>query len=186
MTSNTTSRVRAAMKATQVAMPEYFNSTLAQRLAGGQGSQFPQCKTVEDLHAEMAGTSWRIMEDQTNVASGAVAVIGYFYGKIGCQDIAAWAAANPQGWVCIDDVKGTGKLSVVAVEYTAVSSAPTGTAVAIIGQHNGQEVLFTIHPGAPVVPSTVTTEATGLSHGHVITGAQAIEFGFTSVKLKLV
>lgn len=76
-------------------------------------------------------------------------------GKEGIVDLTTLTGNNEYLYVTFGDEKGTG-FAKARMEY--FSGPKTNFAVAILGQHEGKEVMFTFHPGDPIRPSTVPDE----------------------------
>jgi len=80
--------------------------------------------------------------------------------------------------VTLDDRKNTGKVSAV-VEGVRGEEVPF--TVLILGLEQGDEVVFTFHPGDPVRPSQVQAEP-GL-HGRTVTVSEALAMGLEMAKI---
>jgi hypothetical protein len=154
---------------------EYWNSTLTQRLEGGAGSQFINVSSIEELENNIRGARWTKYEhpEISHGCTGFIAVdLKGFEGIIDLSEL------DPEKAVTLDDRKDTGKVSCVVKD---VLKHFVDFSIIILGIEDEREVVFTIHPGAPIKPSTVVTEK-GM-HGKVITVKEAIKMGLTHAKV---
>ena len=72
---------------------------------------------------------------------------------------------------------GTGKVGIGAA---GIKKTDEEYSYMILGDENGQEVVFTFHPGKPVTPSMI--EAKDIPHGTLLTLAETKSLGFEKVK----
>ena len=163
---NTTKRV----------VPGYFESTCRQRLDGGAGSCYEGISSVEEMEQLVLNANWKSVEDE-NVSEGCKAFVTTDIpnGRFGLVEI----KSLPVGTALVaDDRKGTGKVSLTV---SGQKGAFVPETYLIVGLEQGDEVIFTFHPGRPVRESKVQTAE--LPHGTVISRERALEMGFTTAKL---
>ncbi len=161
--TNHQERVNKARQTTINNIPGYWESTLAQRQPGGIGS----ICTIDNLENTLMAADWAIY-DHPAIADGCVAFAAHIPGLLGIIEL---EALDPAVVLTVQDPKGVGgKLTVSGYNRPGVDFT-----VIILGNHEGNEVIFTFHPGEPVTPETVTD----LQDGDTITVKEAIERGFT-------
>lgn len=169
----------AALEGTAGVPEGYCRNTFAQRLPGGAGSTFTGVKSVEDILAALnRAEDWEEYSHPAIMPGCTAFITRSLGGVLGVVDLAALPVDTV---VTLDDRKGTGKVSCV-VSAAAVPQRPVaGFTIVILGEEQGREVLFTLHPGEPVRPSSVQTEP-GM-HGTTVTVAEAINMGLTTAKV---
>ncbi len=167
-------RVAIAIKTLRSLLPDYAERTLTQRQPGPEscGSVLDRALTWEEL----AALPW----EEYIPPVGAQADCTYFRttaigGQLGVVNLTTLPVNS---FVTLDDRKDTGKVSAVV---KGVRGAHVDFVVAILGEEQGQEVLFTFHPGDPVSPSRVQAEP-GL-HGKSVTVSEALAMGLTTAKI---
>ena len=165
-------RIAAAIAATREVIAGYFEKTLAQR-AGTVGSIYPGL-TAEQIEAAITAAVWEPYSHE-NVQPGCTAFRAPLPGQLG---IVPLAGLGPEAVVVLDDRKNKGTVSATVA---GVRGEEVNFTILILGQEQGREVVYTFHPGEPVVPSTVTTQP-GL-HGKVTTVGEALAMGLTSAKI---
>lgn len=179
----------------------YFSVTCRQRQPGDElqcGSRFTKSFLLRKSDGKVESVAHRLFEDHIgdwveypdcpNLMTGCKAYrldwsktdedgtkrhLGYL-GIIDLKEL------EPTAEVTIDDRKGTGMASVVYKGI--VPPKPVDFAVAIVGDEQGKQTLFTVHPGDPVTPSRIKVDETW-KHGKVITVAQALKAGFETAKV---
>lgn len=171
--SNT--RVAAAIDAIKAINSGYFASTLNQRLpATGAGSIVDGFDSAEELEKALRNAEWEEYSHDA-LSAGTVGFKTYsIAGRIGIVDIDSLSADE---LVTLDDRKNTG---MVSATVQGVLGSEISYTVAILGEENGQEVLFTVHPGDPVMPSKVPAE--GL-HGITVSRDDALKMGLVTAKI---
>ena len=171
--SNT--RVVAAIDAIKAIDAGYFASTLNQRLpATGAGSIVDGFDSAEELEKALRNAEWEGYSHEA-LAAGTIGFKTYgITGRIGIVDIDSLPADQ---MVTLDDRKNTG---IVSATVQGVLGAQIGYTVAILGDENGQEVLFTIHPGDPVMPSKVPAKDL---HGVTVSRDEALKMGLVTAKI---
>lgn len=176
-------RIQAAIANTKRVVPGYFESTVAQRSSKtGCGSVVTTYhgKPVSDGIGHLvffdAQAGWEEYPECPALMPGCSAFINReIGGELGVVSLAELA---PETEVVLDDRKGTGNVSATV---KGVRGKHVDFVVAILGDEQGSEVLFTFHPGDPVNPSKVKTEP-GM-HGKVITVAEALRMGLETAKI---
>lgn len=169
-------KLQEIVNVTRKLVPGYFESTCRQRLTGGAGSCFEGISTIEEMEENLLKAKWSQIEDE-NVTEGCTAYVttdipGGRFGLVEIKDL-------PDETVLVaDDRKGTGKVSLTV---SGQKGAYVQETYLIIGPEQGEDVVFTFHPGPPVRESKVQTSE--LPHGTEISKAKALEMGFELAKL---
>ena len=83
----------------------------------------------------------------------------------------------------LEDGHQTGFLSVVAEKNADWIQTPCDYAVIILGDEDGKEVVYTVHPGAPIQPSSLAI-AKKFNVGDIITPYDALGLGFKYAKIR--
>ena len=164
------------IEATKKVVPGYFENTCKQRLAGGAGSCFEEVNSVDEMEELLIQARWQPVEDE-NVTEGCKAYVTTDIpnGRFGLVEI----KSLPDSAVLVaDDRKGTGKVSLTIAGQKGAFVLET---YLIVGPEQGEDVIFTFHPGRPVRESKVQTAE--LPHGTQISKAKALEMGFELAKL---
>lgn len=170
--SDETERVRAALKNTPA---EYLSRCLAQRVDGPlrAGSYFPGVSATE-LLSILEGVPWSAY-DHPAVKAPAVA----FQADVsGVEGVIPLDSLEPDREIVLSDPKGTGLL-----EATVASGRVrlVHHSVVLLGPHEGKEVVWTLHPGDPIMPSTLRASSVP-EDKRVITVAQAQSLGLRFAK----
>lgn len=169
-------RIEAAIVATRRLVPGYFEKTLAQRAgASGQaaGSIYPDLGEAE-LEAAILAADWQLYE-HPSIMEGCTGFQAPLPGLLGIVELSSLPGDTT---IVLDDRKNTGKVS-ATVEGIRGEKVPF--TVLILGPEQGEEIVFTFHPGEPVRPSQVTTEL-GL-HGKKVTTSEALGIGLEIAKI---
>jgi hypothetical protein len=170
-------RIHRAIDLTRQVIPGYFEKTLVERAAAsGQalGSVYEEY-TPEQLETVLRSATWTPYQHPA-LAPGCEAFRASLSGRLG---IIPLTDLPPDTVVTLDDRKGTGKISAIV---NGVRGQRVDFTVLILGPEQGHEVVFTFHPGDPVVPSQVQT-APGL-HKKQITVSDAIALGLVTAKIQ--
>ncbi len=149
-----TERVRAALQRS-FERSDYGRRCLAQRLPGpdGAGSFFLDVTTVEGLRAKLEGAFWRPLNHPAVKAPAVAFDATGIPGRLGVVPLRTLPADTV---VTLEDPKGTGFVEAVVRGLGRETGVRQDTATIILGpDQDGAEVLWTVHPGQPVVPSTV-------------------------------
>jgi len=152
----TNERVRKAIMETKNLIPDYWKATLTQRLPGGNGSTM-DANSVEELETKLLEANWEPYEHHA-IEKGCVGFktndIGGFFGMISLEQVAYEAGTyeplkvvNPKG-LPFSEVELTQSALRSHVKYSVI----------ILGQEQGKEVVFTVHPGHPCTPSKLPVE----------------------------
>ncbi len=177
------SRIKAAVEATKRLVPGYFEATCASR-----GAEKP-CGSVVLQNGELAHDvskllfdelidRWTEYADCPNLMEGTTAYKLSAPG-IGALGVIELVQLPPSDLVVLDDRKNTGKVSCVV---KGLRGQVVDFIVCIIGSEQGEDVIFTFHPGDPVQPSKVQAEP-GL-HGKTVTALEAYEMGLRTAKIE--
>jgi len=173
-----TMTVLSAIANTQKALPDYWNNTLKQRLmTNGAGSVF--CfDEVSDLEkAIVAVDDWGSYEHNDIAPNCKGYITKQLTGELG---IIAVKDLPEDIKLSLEDRKGTGNVSAVVsgLDFNRPEESYT---VLIIGQDNGIDVVFTLHPGAPIRPSAVKLENVDLSKNY--SKQEIIDLGLDYAKI---
>ena len=169
-------RIAKAVESTRRVVPGYFEKTLAQRAGLSEqasGSIYEEI-TAEQLEQKLLTADWEEYSHPA-VMDGCTAYKAALPGRLGVVELVSLPADSI---VTLDDRKDTGKVSAV-VEGVRGEEVPF--TVLILGHEQGEEVVFTFHPGDPVRPSQVQTES-GM-HGRQVTVSEARGMGLETAKV---
>jgi len=164
-------RLQAAFTATRRLAPDYFEKCLVQRTSGA-GSGYSNF-TPEALEAALLGATWETF-NHPDVMEGCHAFKAPLPGTFGLVDLSTLPVDN---LVFLADPKGTG---FVEAEVEGSKGGQVAFTVIILGTEQGEEIVFTFHPGDPIKPSRLAKE--GL--WDKITVGQARELGFKWAKVR--
>jgi hypothetical protein len=170
--------VKAAITNSKEKMSDYWGNTLKQRSVKSDmvaGSRYDM--SPEQIENALLNANWSPYQHE-NVKEPAKAYKANT-GISGYEGIIKLSTLPKDKKVVLDDRKNTGKLSVVV---DGVLGKKVDFTVILIGPHEGNEVVWTFHPGEPIMPSIV--EAGTDMNGKEITVQEAIEMGFEYAKLK--
>ena len=179
-TNSTSAVIAACIENTKRLVPGYFESTLEQRLPGGAGSIFAELdgRVVSDiasLEDAIRNADWSEYADCPNLMDGCHAYRTSCKGRYGIVEL---ADLRDDVELTLDDRKNTG---VVSATVRGQLGREVGFAVLIVGPEQGEDVVFTVHPGDPVMPSKVS--ATDRHHGEIINVKTAKALGLTTAKI---
>jgi hypothetical protein len=168
-------RIAFAIDRTRKVIPGYFEKTLAQRaeLSGKAAGSIYEGVGETELEQMLRGANWEEYSHEA-VMPGCVAYKAAISGSLGIIDLQSMAS---DAVVRLDDRKGTGQVSCVV---TGARGQIVPFTVLILGQEQGEEVIFTFHPGDPVRPSQIRTES-GM-HGRQVTVSEALAMGLETAK----
>jgi len=172
MSSEINTRIINALQATAEVDSKYLMSTLKQRIQCGAGSVIVGHQSAESLLMGLKAANWEEYSHPA-IADGCV---GYR-----THDLRGYYGITPIAddmTVVLDDRKNTGKISATVL---GACGDHVKYVVIILGQDMGREIVFTVHPGDPVIPSAV--QATPGMHGRTITGAEAKAMGLYTAKI---
>lgn len=166
--------ISIAISNTKKLVPEYWENTCKNRLSGGVGSVYDQFKSIEELERALLSANW---EETTHpdVMPGCRVFKANLAGRFGIAKISE-LSDNVQ--LIADDSKNTGK---VAMTVKGIRGKIVPETYLIIGKENGEDVVFTFHPGEPIRPSIV--EVSEVSHGAVVSKCEAKKLGFDYAKI---
>jgi len=174
--NNINTRIAQAIDAIRRLMPGYFEKTVAGRLPEtGAGSIVDGFESAEELEKALVAASWESYSHPAVMAGTEAFITKDVRGKLGMIDLVDLPAGT---FVTLDDRKRTGKVS-CTVE--GVRGEDVDFTVIILGKHEGEEVVFTFHPGDPVDPSQVQVEP-GM-HGKQVAVAEALGMGLAKAKI---
>lgn len=178
--NNNSTIIATAIDTTKRLVPGYFESTLEQRLPGGAGSILDELDgkdvtTVSDLEDAVRSADWTEYANCPNLMDGCKAYRTPCTGRYGIVEL---DDLSDDTELVLDDRKNTG---VVSATVKGKVGREVDFAVLIIGPEQGEDVVFTIHPGDPVLPSKVS--ATDRHHGEIVTVKVAKALGLTTAKI---
>jgi len=176
-----TERVRSAFAALREVARPYYDSLYASRAGllptgyrnpAAAGSIYGM--TPERLQRELEQVAeWRPFQHPA-VAPGCEAFSTDLPGALGIVDV---RLLPPTASLTLMDPKGTGTVEACVSGLRGVLVPFT---VAILGQEEGREVVFTFHPGDPIRPSSVPSEGRS---GRVVSPAECLELGLLMAKV---
>lgn len=172
--STLSNRINTAIDNIKNIDPDYWNSTLQQRMPNGAGSTVIKVSSPEDLEHKLRHAQWE-QYDHPECAEGCTLFkTKDIQGHFGIKNLDSFPNDT---LFTVDDRKNTGKASLTAA---GLKGDKVGFTSIILGPEDDKEIVYTFHPGHPVSPSIVDTE--GL-HGKQLTKSQALNLGFKNVKL---
>lgn len=169
-------RIAKAAETTRNVVPGYFEKTVAQRagLEEIAAGSIIESVTASELEQMLLHADWEEYSHDA-VMSGCVAFKAPIAGRLGVVDL---SKLSDDTVVTLDDRKDTGNVSCVVegalgpkVDFTVI----------ILGEEQGQEVIFTFHPGDPVRPSQIETKS-GMN-GRQVTVKEARSMGLETAKI---
>lgn len=176
----TNTEVIQAIMNTKRVLNGHWEKTVSMRL-NGPGSYYRQHDEHKTLEADLLEGEWTPFDDSDKVImEGCNAFIAEIPGQTGMQKLDL--LSDPEDYeVKLIDAKNTGFLSAV-IEMNAhivADAEATNFTVIIIGEHEGEKVVFTFHPGNPVEPSSITGEE------RTVTVQEALDLGFGLAKIEI-
>lgn len=169
-------KVRGLIEATRRLIPNYFENTCAQRLTAGAGSCYDGVENIEQLEEMLMNATWTEVHHPA-VSEGCRCYVTKDIpgGRFGLVEI----KTLPEDTVLLaDDRKNTGKVSLTVSGHRGASVEET---YLITGPEQGEEVIYTFHPGEPVRESKIQTE--DLPHGTPVSKEKALSMGFDLAKV---
>lgn len=157
----------------------YAEKMFAQRLPeSGMGSIYPFMESREELESAIRSADYEPAEHPA-IAPGCKAYVTHdimgAYGMVLIED-------QPDDTMfVIADPKNTGKVSLMLWGWAEGNRLLTDETWIIIGPNEGEDVVYTFHPGQPVPRATTSTEE--LPVGTKLTKKEALELGFNMAKL---
>lgn len=172
--------VNSAINAVKRILPDYWKSTLLQRVDGPTtcGSFYPGVSDPEDLELIIRHQDWILADNVPNLMDGCVAYVAALPGQGG---IVYLKDLPGDSIVTLDDRKNTGKISATVKRGPGIQGENVVHTTLIIGKEADEDVVFTFHPGDPVVASKV--EATTGLHGKTISVSEALGLGLETAKI---
>jgi hypothetical protein len=156
---------------------DYWVNTLKQRVQGlgAAGSVVVGVENVDELEKALEVAVWEKYSHPAVMAGTEAFITKDIRGQLGVIDLVDLPG---DAVVRLDDRKNTGKVSAVV---SGVWGQDVDFTVLILGLEQGEEVVFTFHPGDPVNPSKV--QATPGLHGKTVTVKEALEMGLETAKI---
>ncbi|MEI7425794.1 MAG: hypothetical protein WCK16_02600 [Candidatus Moraniibacteriota bacterium] len=169
-------RIARAIGTTRRVIPGYFEKTVLQRLPKtGAGSVVVGFENAEELEKALVIAKWEAYSHPA-VMAGTEAFITKDIR--GLQGIVELVDLPTETVVVLDDRKDTGKVSATV---KGVRGKDVDFTVIILGIEQDEEVVFTFHPGDPIVPSPV--QATPGLHGKSVAISEARSMGLDFAKI---
>lgn len=171
--------INAALDNIEKQNATYTDKMFAQRLPGsGMGSVYPSFNSRAELEEAIRNANYE-PANHPAIAPGCKAYITYDivgeYGMVLIED-------QPDNTMfVIADPKNTGKVSLVLDGFEQGTRFATNQTWLIIGPNEGEDVVYTFHPGEPVPRATTSTEE--LPVGTVLTKSEALALGFNLAKV---
>jgi len=174
--NNIQTRIARAVETTRRVVPGYFESTLDQRagLSEKAAGSIYEGLSESQLERKLLTADWEEYSHEA-VLPECVAYKAIIPGRLGIVELSQLPA---DAVVTLDDRKGTGKVSAVV---EGVRGEEVDFTVLILGPEQGEEVVYTFHPGDPVRSSQVQAQP-GM-HGRQVTVAEALDMGLTTAKI---
>jgi hypothetical protein len=182
MTNEHTSRIHQAIDSTRVAAPGYFESTLKQRTTEPKGSRYEGIGP-DELEKRIREADWQPYSSP-NVAPNCAAFIAVLPGRLGIVSVSHIPDDAP---IYLIDPKKTGAWSACV---KGVPGDEELQSVIILGPEAGKEVMYTVHPGAPLPFKPVTELPAEIAarvdaDGRIaLTKAEVVAIGFDFAKVE--
>jgi len=159
--------------------PAYAERMFAQRLPdSGAGSIYLRFNTREELEEAIRAADYEPAEHPA-IAPGCKAYVTH--DILGAYGMVLIETLPDDITLVIADPKNTGKVSLMLYGCSDDNRLLTAETWVIIGPNEGEDVVYTFHPGEPVPRATTSTEE--LPIGTKLTKAEALARGFNLVKL---
>ncbi|NCA78316.1 MAG: hypothetical protein EOM90_18460 [Alphaproteobacteria bacterium] len=173
---NIQTRIARAIDTTRRIVPGYFEKTVAGRLPKtGAGSIVVGFESAEELEKALINANWEAYSHPALMVGTEAFVTKDIRGQLGVIELVDLPA---DAVVTLDDRKNTGKVSCVVA---GVRGQDVDFMVIILGPEQGEEVVFTFHPGDPVNPSQIQVEP-GM-HGRQVVISEALGMGLEMAKI---
>lgn len=177
-----TDYVRKIIMETKEVLPEHWKTTLSNRTGETSlGSYYS--KTSEEIEKTLLISNFKAIKNP-NISPDCEGFITHdLFGFTGLLKL---SLCNPNDGVLLEANKGGFLSCVIEISrfaqsmletYQVIKTEPT---VLIIGEHNGEKVVFTFHAGDPVTPSEITGEE------RTVRVEEAIEMGFDYAKIRII
>lgn len=171
--------VRKAIMATKAFDSEYYWNCIKQRIrASGEsrGSVVDFQASAEEFEETLLSANWEEVEDCPNLLEGCKAFKTHdINGYLGVIDI---NELDPKVKLVLDDYKKVGVLTPTVRGFVGNILHPT---YLIVGNEGGQQMMFTFHPGPPIMPSTLKADA--FHEGDKITVSEGLSLGLKFAKI---
>lgn len=176
-TQTITALVLTAIGNTKSALPDYWNNTLKQRLVDGAGSvlHFEEVETLDQAILEV--NDWEEYKHESIAQNCRAFKTKQLVGELGIVKI----ADLPEDiTIKLEDRKGTGNVSAV-VNILDFKRPEEKFTILIVGEDNGLDVVFTLHPGEPIRPSSVQVGTVNLEKSY--SKQEIMELGLEYAKI---
>ena len=174
-----TARVTAALSRSRARDPERYTKLFEVRsiAAGGHGSVY--ALLPKEIEAKVEQTTWQAYAHPA-VTPPCIAAVAKLPGFLGIVPIVGLPADTK--FTCIDH-KNDGYCELL-LEGESPRRAVNFTTIILGPDDDGADVVYTLHPGDPIVPSELHGLEKGeLRKGDIVTLAYALERGFTYAKM---
>ena len=172
-TTNTVERIQQAVKNIKAMLSNYWDATVKSRTPGSSNGSIFAFENVEKVLFEDRIQDWVPFPECPNLLPGCTAFkLCNVPGHLGIVDL---KELDENTMLDVIDNKKTGMAKCLLVNGT--KGPETDEATLILGEEQGQEVVFTFHPGLPVRPDEIPVEKLGGRTKLFV--SEAIELGFT-------
>jgi hypothetical protein len=155
----------------------YWQNLLASRQPDGTGSRFFRPVSEEEI-LQWDWTEVTEMIPEGNRLGGCRYYRAPQQGLLGIVPLLQVPQEAP---VYLEDPKGTGKVSaVINRNQLEVELGIVNYTTLVVGPENGEDVIYTFHPGDPIRPSTVSAQEWA---GKTVSPAEAIALGLEYAKI---
>ena len=170
-----TSYVRKAIERTKEQVSEHWNTTLDNRTQGDSLGSFYNM-TSEELEDVLLKCNFS-MYQHDSITSGCEGFITYdLLGHTGLVELKQF---SPNFLVKLENNKANFLSCVIQIDkLDELELSPKEPTVLIVGEHQGEDVVFTFHAGEPVTPSRI------LGEDKFTTVKEAISMGFDYAKVR--
>jgi hypothetical protein len=175
MNSNLRSRVLQAITNTRRTALLNWEDTLEQRLSGKAGSRFTVQQSFAELESILCRCDWELYVQASIPAPYFALKTTGIPGRLG---LVALSKLKPDGFITLKDVEESGQLSCTA---KGIPGEKVDFSVIILGEKNGMEIVYALHPGEPEVPSSIQVVAR--MHGRIVSVEEARALGLVYAEI---
>jgi len=185
--TNVTDRVRAAVENTKRLAPGHWRSTLEQRcgltVKGRKQGSFYELEMPE-IEREVLQARWYLY-DHPGIMKGCVGTFAKISGKLGI--IALEELSPDTQFVTIDAHDREPGFCELLLNGPPVLQQTARHTTLILGPNEeskeGEEIVWTFHPGDPILPTETFTKKDVLKKGQCFSRDEAMAIGFKYAKM---
>lgn len=157
-------------------LPGYFQKTVAQHICA-VGSKFDVSRetSTEEMMWKISTSRWEEYSHPDVSPECRGFITHDIKGTLGVVEL---SKLDPKRTITLTDRKGTG-FAQCEITMPSAEMPKVNFTVIILGPEQGREVVYTVHPGAPVKPSRVRMAEMPSE----ITVEKAVQLGFTTAKI---